>query len=77
MRHYRCWKLWIRINSINNRRIAVAGNAPVVYSDELVDIPDEEIPLADVPKTGDLMSVWMILAGTSLGGLVLLGKKKA
>jgi len=39
--------------------------------DGLVDIPDEDVPLADVPKTGDPMFVYVGM--TALSGLGLLG----
>lgn len=41
-----------------------------------LEIPDEEVPLADVPKTGDISLIWAILSGLSAGGLVLLNRKK-
>ena len=44
--------------------------------DGLIDIFDEDVPLASVPKTGDAMGLWMMLSGSSLGGLVALKKKK-
>ncbi len=44
--------------------------------DGLVDIFDEEVPLADVPKTGDAIGLWMMLSGGSLAGLAVLNKKK-
>ena len=42
-----------------------------------LDVPlDEEVPLAELPQTGDLMSLWTALAGSSLAGLTLLTKKR-
>ena len=46
---------------------------------EVEEIPEEEVPLADIPKTGDASALWMmmsILSGTSLAGVTFLGRKK-
>ncbi len=42
----------------------------------LTEIPDEEVPLANVPKTGDISMLWLVLSGLSAGGLMLLTRKK-
>ena len=42
---------------------------------ELV-IPDEEVPLAKVPVTGDNSAIWFALGVLSLAGLVLLNSKR-
>ena len=44
--------------------------------DGLIDIFDEDVPLADVPKTGDISTLWMALSTISAGGLILLNKKR-
>ena len=44
--------------------------------DGLVEIDDGEVPLADVPETGDISSLWMALSTLSAGGIVLVNKKK-
>ena len=44
--------------------------------DELLEILDEEVPLADAPKTGDISSLWAALSGLALGGLGLLNRKR-
>ena len=46
---------------------------------EIIDIEDPEVPLADVPTTGDPAVLWMALTGISAIGLTGLGiarKKK-
>lgn len=46
---------------------------------ELEVIPDTNIPLADVPKTGDLSALWLALSalsGTGLAGVSIIGRKK-
>ena len=46
----------------------------------LVDIPPEDVPLTTVPRTGDISSVWTMLALLSVTGLLgvtLLERKKA
>ena len=36
-----------------------------------LDVPlDEEVPLAELPQTGDLMSLWTALAGSSLVSMI-------
>ena len=54
---------------------------PVIIPEEpeFEEILDEEIPLADVPKTSDASTLWLALSalsGTSLAGVSLLGRKK-
>ena len=41
-----------------------------------VEIPDEEVPLAAAPKTGDISGLWSILSGISAAGMFLLGRKR-
>ena len=43
---------------------------------EELEILDEEIPLAQAPKTGDLSSLWAAISGLSLGGISLLNFKR-
>lgn len=54
------------------------GNKGTATSDGdgLIDIFDEDVPLADVPKTGDISALWMALSSLSAGGLLLLKKRK-
>ena len=42
----------------------------------LIDIIDEDVPLADVPQTGDASLLWVILSMVSGGGAILLNRKK-
>ena len=53
-------------------------NPPVYYdySDGSVEIPDEDVPLADVPKTGDLSFLWAAISLLSAGGAIALTKKR-
>ena len=44
--------------------------------DEEIEIPDEDVPLASAPKTGDISALWIALSGISAAGMILLGKKK-
>lgn len=51
------------------------------WSTELpvIDLPDEEAPMADAPKTGDSTGAWILAAGVSSLALVWLaisGKKR-
>ena len=48
---------------------------PDPYFDE-IEIPDEEVPLAAAPKTGDMSSLWSVLSGLSAAGMFLLGRKR-
>ena len=41
-----------------------------------IEIPDEEVPLADAPKTGDISGLWAVLSGFSAAGMALLGRKR-
>ena len=43
---------------------------------ELLNIPDEEVPLAKAPQTGDLSGLWAALSFLSLGGIGILNKKR-
>lgn len=45
--------------------------------DPVVEIVEEEVPLADVPKTGDNMIVWAALAILSLLGITAIGRRRA
>jgi len=54
---------------------------PVLLNDDFVvdfeiEIPDEEVPLAAAPETGDISSLWGILSGFSAAGMFLLGRKR-
>ena len=53
-------------------------NPPVYYdySDGSVEIPDEDVPLADVPKTGDLSFLWAAISLLSAGSAIALTKKR-
>ena len=51
------------------------GETPVVVNEE-IEIPDEEVPLADAPKTGDISALWIALSSASAAGMILLGKKR-
>ena len=42
----------------------------------ILEIPDEIVPLADAPKTGDLSGLWAFLSSFSLGGMALLNRKR-
>ena len=42
----------------------------------LIDIFDEDVPLADVPKTGDATLLWVILSMISGGGVILMNRKE-
>ena len=39
---------------------------------EQVEIPDEEVPLADVPETGDVSAMWYAVTLLSACGLAVL-----
>ena len=41
-----------------------------------MEIPEEDVPLADVPATGDISALWMALSALSGAGLVLTCKKR-
>ena len=41
-----------------------------------VTILDEEVPLANAPKTGDISGLWAALSFLSMGGMGLLNKKR-
>lgn len=43
---------------------------------DLFDIPDDDVPLADVPSTGDIAGLWMAISSLSAVGLVGLGLKR-
>ena len=42
----------------------------------LVNIPDEEVPLAKAPRTGDLSGLWAVISSLSLGGVFFLNRKR-
>ena len=46
------------------------------YEEELIEIPDEDPPLADVPKTGDMILPFIGMAIVSGMGAIFVGKKK-
>ena len=48
---------------------------PTVVDGE-IEIPDEEVPLAAAPKTGDISALWMALSGLSASGFFFLGRKR-
>ena len=48
---------------------------PTPYDDEY-EIPDEDVPLADVPATGDSTMLYAIISCISVGGIFLLNKKR-
>ena len=53
------------------------NDAPQPQNDDgLVDIPDEDVPLADVPKTGDPMMFYLGISALSGLGLLKLRKKE-
>lgn len=47
-----------------------------IITSEDTDTQDEEITLADAPKTGDVTALLAVVSGLSLGGMVLLRKRK-
>ena len=49
--------------------------APAVINEE-IDIFDEDVPLADAPKTGDISALWIAISGISAAGMIILGKKR-
>lgn len=40
------------------------------------EILDEEVPLASAPKTGDISALWAALSLASIGGMVLISRKR-
>ena len=47
--------------------------------DDPTEIPDEDVPLANIPKTGDTSALWMALSalsGVGLAGMLFLGRNK-
>lgn len=56
----------------------VSSGEPVAPSGsgEVIDILDEEVPLAAVPQTGDLSAVLLTLSAVSGSGLVLAGLRR-
>ena len=52
---------------------------PLAPPPGMEEIPEEEVPLAAVPKTGDASALWLALSalsGAGLAGVSLLGRKK-
>jgi len=49
---------------------------PVSGDEELEDLPDEDVPLADVPQTGGLMGLFIAMTAVSGAGLLALNWKK-
>ena len=50
-----------------------------VEPEQPVDIDDPDVPLGEAPKTGDLLGLWLVLAGISgmgLAGMHLIGRRK-
>ena len=62
------------------RNRGAAAPAAVVNDGDLdadeVEIPDEEVPLADAPVTGDISALWLALSGLSGSGMLLLNRKR-
>ena len=52
------------------------GDVGFVDSGAELVIPDEAVPLANAPKTGDITAVWAAVSLISLAGMVLLAKKR-
>ena len=48
----------------------------IVTVDTEIEIPDEDVPLASAPKTGDISALWIALSSVSAAGMILLGKKR-
>lgn len=44
--------------------------------EDVTIIPDEDVPLADAPKTGDVSGLWAALSFLSLGGFTALKRKR-
>ena len=49
--------------------------SPTEAADDVIDIP-EDIPLADVPVTGDMMLVYGAMAAVSGAGMTIVGCKR-
>ena len=58
--------------SVSSGTLTVTNN----YDEELIEIPDEDPPLADVPKTGDMILPFVGMAIVSGMGAIFMGKKK-
>ena len=58
--------------SVSSGTLTVTNN----YDEELIEIPDEDPPLADVPKTGDMILPFVGMAIASGMGAIFAGKKK-
>ena len=48
----------------------------MLNDDGLVTIDDGAVPLADVPRTGDISLLWMAMSSLAAGGLILVNKKR-
>ena len=46
------------------------------YEEDEEDIIDEDVPLADAPRTGDISMLWAAISGLSLGGVAVLSIKR-
>jgi LPXTG-motif cell wall-anchored protein len=44
--------------------------------DIVIEIPDEDVPLGDIPETGDMSAAWMAMSAMSGAGLFLIRKKR-
>ena len=52
------------------------GKPTVTPNNPDIEIPDEEVPLALLPMTGDASALWMALSALSGAGLFLTRKKR-
>ena len=52
------------------------SGVPELPEEEMLEeIPEEDVPLAEIPKTGDASVLWLALSTLS-GGLLCLSKKR-
>ena len=67
----------VRINDINPIVLLIQNSAQAVCRcDGLEDILDEDVPLADGPKTGSTLAIFGALSSISGLGLAWVGMKK-
>ena len=52
------------------------GGGSYDNGDGTITILDGDVPLANVPKTGDVSAIWVILSMASAGGMIVLNKKR-